>query len=167
MFERLAELVLPHIIGIMVHKRETLTAKERRAQETFMAQLVVKKRKTHTPLVIALVGLVGSGKSSVARELAAALGATIVEGDAIRVGLRAQSERYERARAIAEHAAIEIVKQGGTVILDSDFVDAKKTREHPRKNARVWHTRSLHSHAQRLRHNGGANHFGVVSHPYE
>ncbi|MDO8555255.1 MAG: hypothetical protein Q7R75_01685, partial [bacterium] len=40
------------------------------------------------------------------------------------------------ARAIAENAAIEVVKQGGNVILDSDFVDEKKrasVREKARK----------------------------------
>jgi|SRR3989344_224487 len=54
------------------------------------------------------------------------IGATVVEGDAIRVELRRQNERYERTRAIAEHAALEIAKRGGNIILDSDFSDAKK-----------------------------------------
>ena len=126
MFERLIEFVLPSIIGVMVHKREILTKKERTAQDTFMAKLDIKKRKAEKPVIVALIGLVGSGKSSVAKELAGQIGATVIEGDDIRIELRKQNERYERTRAIAENAAIEVVKQGGNVVLDSDFIDIKK-----------------------------------------
>lgn len=136
MFARLIEYILPPIIGVMVHKRETLTKKERIAQDAFMAKLDIKKRKTKNPVIVAIIGLVGSGKSSVAQELAKHIGATVIEGDDIRIELRKQNERYERARAIAENAAVEVVRQGGNVILDSDFVDEKKRaslREKARK----------------------------------
>ena len=120
----------------MVHKREKLTKKEQAAQDAFMAKLDIKKRKTEKPVIVAVIGLVGSGKSSVAHELAKHIGATVIEGDDIRIELRKQSERYEKSRAIAENAALEVVKQGGNVILDSDFVDEKKrasVREMARK----------------------------------
>ena len=136
MFRRLTEFILPRIIGVMVHKRETLTKKEQAAQDAFMAKLDIKKRKTDKPVIVAVIGLVGSGKSSVAHELAKHIGATVIEGDDIRIELRKQSERYEKSRAIAENATIEVVKQGGNVILDSDFVDEKKrasVREKARK----------------------------------
>ena len=137
MFGQLIEYSLWRIIGVM-HKLEekNFTKKERAAQSAFMAKLVVKKRKTKRPIVVALIGLVGSGKSSVARELAKHIGATVIEQDAIRVELRKQRERYERSRAIAENAAIEVIRQGGNVVLDSDFVDEKKRaslREKARK----------------------------------
>jgi len=120
----------------MVHKHETLTKKEKIAQDIFIAKLELKKRKTKKPLIVAMIGLVGSGKSSVARELARHIGGTVVEGDNIRVELRKLGERYEQTRAIAENVALEIVSQGGNVILDSDFIDAKKRaslREKARK----------------------------------
>ncbi|MEK7599130.1 MAG: AAA family ATPase [Patescibacteria group bacterium] len=120
----------------MVHKREKLTKKEYAAQNAFMVKLNVKKRKTEKLVIVAFIGLVGSGKSSVAQELAKHIGATVIEGDTIRIELRKQSERYERVRAIAENTALEVVKQGGNVILDSDFVDEKKRaslREKARK----------------------------------
>ena len=120
----------------MVHKREKLTKKEQAAQNAFMAKLDIKKRKTDRPLVVAVIGLVGSGKSSVAQELAKYIGANVIGGDDIRIELRKQNERYEHSRAIAENAAIEIVKQGGNIIFDSDFVDEKKrasVREKARK----------------------------------
>jgi predicted kinase len=136
MFGQLLEIILPRIIGLMVHKLEKLTKKELAAQEAFMAKLDIAKRKTEKPVIVAIIGLVGSGKSPVAQELAKHIGATVVEGDAIRVELRKQDERYERARAIAENVALEVVKRGGNAILDSDFVDEKKRaslREKARK----------------------------------
>ena len=136
MFGQLTEFILPRIIGVMVHKRETLTKKERAAQDAFMAKLDIKKRKTDKPVIVAVIGLVGSGKSSVTHELAKHIGATVIGGDDIRIELRKQSERYEKSRAIAENVALEVVKQGGNVILDSDFVDEKKrasVREKARK----------------------------------
>jgi len=136
MFGRLTEFILPYIIGNMVHKREKLTQKEQRAQDSFLVKIDIKKRKTEKPVIVAIIGLVGSGKSSVAQELAKHIGATVIEGDDIRIELRKQSERYEKSRAIAENVAIEVVKQGGNVVLDSDFVDEKKrasVREKARK----------------------------------
>ena len=91
MFGRLIESTLPRIIGVMVHKYETLTKKERSAENSFQAKLGIRKRKTKKPLIVAMIGLVGSGKSSVARELARHIGATVVEGDAIRVELTTSS----------------------------------------------------------------------------
>ncbi len=126
MFGRLIEFTLPRIIGIMVHKRETLTKKERAAKDAFMAKLDIKKRKTEKSIIVAVIGLVGSGKSSVAHELAKHIGATVIGGDDIRIELRKQSERYEKSRSIAENITLKIVEQGGNVILDSDFVDEKK-----------------------------------------
>lgn len=126
MLERLTEFILPRIIGVMVHKRETLSQKAHRAQESFVAKLDIKKRKTEEPVVLAILGLVGSGKSSVAQELAKHLGATVIEGDAIRVELRKQAEAYKYVRQIAEDATLEVIKRGGNVVLDSDHTDDKK-----------------------------------------
>ena len=136
MLTKLMEATLPRIIGVMVHKREKLTSKELDAQKSFMEKLDISERKTKKPIVVAFIGLIGSGKSSVARELANQIGATVIEGDDIRIELRKQKERYERARAIAEDVALEVIKKGGNIILDSDFVDEKKRaslREKARK----------------------------------
>lgn len=110
----------------MVHKKETLTQKERKVQEKFLANLQIKKHKTKKPIIVAMIGLVGSGKSSVAKELAGLIGANVITGDEIRILLRKEGEKYEGTRKIAENAALEIIKQGGNVILDSDHIDAKK-----------------------------------------
>jgi predicted kinase len=131
MFGRLIEAVLPRIIGVMVHKKEKLTARELVAQKNFLAKLKIQKRKTKNPVIVAIIGLVGSGKSSVARELAGHIGATVVNGDDVRIELRKQNERYDRAHLLAENIA-----RGGNVILDSDFIDPKK-RASLREKARM------------------------------
>lgn len=110
----------------MVHKKEKLTQKEKRVQAAFLANLKFAKRKTKKPVMIAMIGLVGSGKSSVAKELASLIGANVISGDAIRLLLRKKGEKYERIWQIAENISLEILKKNGNVIMDSDFVDAKK-----------------------------------------
>lgn len=135
MLAELGEVVLPRMLGVF-HKFEKLTVKERVAQANYLATLNVTKRKTGKPIIVALLGLVGSGKSSVSRELAKYIGANVIEGDDIRIELRKMRERFERARAIAENIAFKVIQQGGNVILDSDFVDAKK-RASIREKARL------------------------------
>jgi len=86
----------------------------------------IKKRKTKKSVIVAMVGLVGSGKSKVATEIAEFIGGTIVNSDIIRTDLRKQRKNFKRVQLIAENMAIEIVKSGGNAILDSDYIDAKK-----------------------------------------
>lgn len=132
----LIELLLPRIIGIVLHKREKLTTSERKAKEAFLKNLQIVDRKTPSGIIIAMIGLVGSGKSTVAKALAEKIGGTVIEGDAIRVKMKEHGASYERARAIAEDVALEVLRQGGNAILDSDFIDVKKRaslREKARK----------------------------------
>ncbi len=106
-----------------------LTQKEKRAQTSFIRSLKLAKRKTKKPIIVALVGLVGSGKSSIARELAKLIGTTIIEGDAIRVCLRKVGERYEGVQKIGENAIEEvIIKKGGNAVIDSDFSSVEKRK---------------------------------------
>ena len=135
MFAKLGEVVLSLALGVF-HKLEKLTAKERVALVNYLAKLEIKKRKTSKPIIVAMLGLVGSGKSAVSKELAKYLGATVIEGDDIRTELRKLGERFERTRAIAEKIAFHVIQCEGNVILDSDFIDAKKRasiREKARK----------------------------------
>lgn len=140
MLAQLMEATLPSIIGVMVHKKEKLTPKELAAQKSSLAKLKMQERKTNKPVIVAMIGLTGSGKSSVAQEFAKHIGGTIIEGDGVRIELRRQGEQYDRARAIAENIALEVVKQGGNVILDSDFIDPNK-RASLREKARKAHIR--------------------------
>lgn len=129
MLERLIEAVLTVIMRVMPEK--ALPQKALRAQHLYIAGLDIKKRKTKKAFVVALYGLVGSGKSSVAEELAGHIGGTVIEGDAIRIQLRKAKERYRvgrhsYVRQISEDAALEVLKRGGNVIFDADFADERK-----------------------------------------
>lgn len=113
----------------MMHTKEpTLTKKERAARDAYLASLRAGKRKTKKPLIVGMVGLVASGKSSVAKELAAKLGATIVSGDMIRLFLRKQNAPYQHVDVIGEQIARQLIQQGANSIIDSDFI-AKKHRD--------------------------------------
>lgn len=146
MFNKLTEAILPSIIGVMVHNNEKLSPKAQQAQDTYLSTLNVGERKTKKPVVIGFLGLVGSGKSSVSRELAPLIGATVVEGDSIRVHLRKVGEPYKYVRQIAEDVALEVLRRGGNVILDADQADEKKRtsiREKARKaGARLFFIRT-------------------------
>lgn len=106
---------------------EKLTEKESKAQRDYFLKIdVVIKRKTKKSLIIGIVGLIGSGKSTIAKEMASLIGATVVSGDDIRVCLRKEKEKYDNARLIVENVTIEIINKGGNVVIDSDFIDRKK-----------------------------------------
>lgn len=138
MFARLSEAVLPSIIRVMVHRKEVLSAKAKKAQEAFIDKLQsdigLVKRRTRKLVVVAFFGLVGSGKSSVAQELARQIGGVVIEGDSIRVELRKVGEvysygkrrQYSYPRQIAENVTLELLKRGSNVIFDADFADERK-----------------------------------------
>lgn len=117
-------------VGIKIyHKMEKLTEKELKAQEVYTNQLEILEitpRRTKEPVIVGIVGLIGSGKTTIAKEIAPLIGATVVSGDDIRICLRKQKEKYDNARLIAENVAMEVINKGGNVIIDSDFIDQKK-----------------------------------------
>lgn len=99
--------------------------------------------KTKQPIIVVMVGLVGSGKTSVAQELAKRLSAEMIEGDAIRVQLRKEKIDFRKARNIAEALAEEYMKVGKNIVIDSDFVDAGK-RNALEKKARAFGARVVY-----------------------
>lgn len=114
------------IVGSMVRRFERLTKGEHLVEMALLQAIPTMSRRTKSAYVVGMVGLVGAGKSSVAREIAERIGAVVVSGDAIRIMLRAHGECLDRTRAIAENIAREIVLRGGNVVIDSDFIDANK-----------------------------------------
>jgi len=112
------------------------TKKELTALKKFRSRLVIKAIKTSPPIIIAMVGLTGSGKTRVAHELARRFSATIISGDEVRVELRHAGESFEKARQICETLAVEAVNRGASVILDSDHILSERRKE-LRKTARL------------------------------
>ncbi|MBI4224727.1 MAG: AAA family ATPase [Candidatus Sungbacteria bacterium] len=108
--------------------RQHLTKPEQRVRDAFIAGLKITKRKTAKPAIIAMIGLVGSGKSFVARALAPVLGATIIEHDQIRIGLRKARLPYDHVAGIAQDTAHAVISQGGNVIFDTDCIGKEKQR---------------------------------------
>ncbi len=121
----LQELLLPALLHPM-RRRETLTKKEERAERAFLGSLSFPRRETQETVVVALVGLVASGKSRAARTIAERIGAAVIEGDAIRVALRKEGESFARARLVAERVMERALAKGSNAVLDSDHIDPAK-----------------------------------------
>jgi len=115
-------------LGVKIyHNMESLNKAEELAQKDYFLKLdIAIKRKTKKPVIVGIVGLIGSSKTTVAKGMASLIGATVLSGDDICLCLRAEGEKYDNARLIAENVAIEIINKGGNVIIDSDFIDQKK-----------------------------------------
>ena len=102
--------------------------------------------KLKQPKAVAIVGLVGSGKSSVAGYLAKLIGAKIISANVIRVALRKKGRGYGQVANLAEKEASIAVKRGKNVILDSDFVTLKKRKMLKRKigkAAKIFYLRTF------------------------
>lgn len=106
-----------------------LTTKEKQVYGNVLASLAVPEITTDAPVVIAMVGLVGSGKSAVAPALAEKIGAVVVTGDDIRVALRKEEESYEYTREIMARLAKNVALQQGSVVLDGDYIRSKKREQ--------------------------------------
>jgi predicted kinase len=112
-------------VSRFVHAREALTDVEREVQAAVTAALDPHEWSVR-PVAVGLIGLIGSGKSTVARGLALRIGATIVDADQIRIELGKRGAGFDRVRAIAENVVLDVLRRGGSVIVDSDFVDVAK-----------------------------------------
>lgn len=89
------------------------------------------------PFIIALVGVVGSGKTHVARILAKRLQAVRITTDDIRVGLRKRRTSYHQAPNITARRAERLLRNGTSVILDFDAVNPARRRELRRRAGRL------------------------------
>lgn len=94
--------------------------------------MIINKKNTK-PIIIAMIGFVGSGKSNVARAIAKLINGRVVSVDDVRVNLRNKKQDYAKISQIIENIAIKTLKSGRSVILDSDFVDAAKRKTFEQK----------------------------------
>jgi len=99
----------------------------------------VKKRRTKTPVILAFVGITGSGKSTIAKALGKILGWKIIEKDAIRVKLREEGFGFTPEKTDKIYYALinNAVSSGRSVILSSNFAEKnkrKKLEKFARKN---------------------------------
>ena len=122
MFEEIAEAILPRVVDYLLTKNP-LTSRQEQVQKEFLAELPPTSRKTPHSLILAVIGLTGAGKSSVARELVKSIGGTIITGKHIRRALSERGEPPTEAPTIAEHLMIDILQNGGNAIIDSDHIN--------------------------------------------
>ncbi|MEK7566824.1 MAG: AAA family ATPase [Patescibacteria group bacterium] len=98
-------------------------------------------------ILLTLVGVTGSGKSTIAKALAKTLGWKIIEKDAIRIKLREEGHGFtpEKTDRIFYALINNAVSSGKNVILNSDFAEKNKKgalEKLARKNgARVFYLR--------------------------
>jgi len=107
---------------------KSLNEKEKKVLKTYTNELKVKSRKTKKVIVVAMVGLVGSGKSSVAAELAKTIGATVINRNYLGMMLRRAKTSQDNTRTIIEQLVLHIIGQNGNVVLDSDYIDLDKRK---------------------------------------
>ncbi len=121
--------------------------KETMAYLKFLRGLKIARRKTKRLVAVVMIGLVGSGKSSVARAIAAEIGGTVIEADAIRMKLRDLGAGYDKVRQIAEAAAREVFARRGNLVIDSDFVDGARRKSAAaflrKAGARIYYVRVI------------------------
>lgn len=121
---------LPHFIIVLMAKitgKSKLTEREKEAQQKFIENLhLPEKNNGYAGKIVAMVGLIGSGKSRIAQALAKEVPAIIVEGDAVRIRLREAGAGYDRAWKICENTAIVAAGQGVHVVVDADYIAAEK-----------------------------------------
>ncbi|QQG42756.1 MAG: AAA family ATPase [Candidatus Giovannonibacteria bacterium] len=107
------------------------------------------RRVSKKPVVVAIVGLPGSGKSSIAEYLAKLIGAKVISANAIRVALRKQNRGYGQVEIIMEKEALSAIKRRKNIILDSDFSDSKKRRRLERKAGKAAKIVYIRTYANR------------------
>lgn len=104
-----------------------MNKKEKKVQDKLIKSLRVYK--VEKPIAVAFVGLVGSGKSTVAKEFAKYMKATVISGDGVRFELQKLNVDFSSVREISRNVMVEVVKKGGNVVLDSDFSNPKKREQ--------------------------------------
>ena len=89
----------------------------------------MKKLQKRKPVVVAMIGLVGSGKTTMARFLAQRLGAIIIDGDEIRLRLRKEGKSYSKVFQVALDSGAGALSRGKSVVLCSDFIDVARRKD--------------------------------------
>lgn len=92
--------------------------------------LRVSRRRTKQPVILAMIGVSGSGLSTAGRELSRRLGWSVIEKNKIRVRLREQGPGFTPGLTGEIYYAMltRVMQEKGNAVLDSDFVEKPKRR---------------------------------------
>jgi predicted kinase len=114
-------------------KSPILTDIENSVKNGVYEQIRLKPPTKRKPHVVALIGLIGSGKSTVAKALALVADGVVISADLIRTELRRAGGDFKNVRTIVNDSAILVAKQGYLVIIDDDFIDSAKRTDFRRE----------------------------------
>ena len=106
-----------------------LTSTEERAASVFLARLRFPRNKTRHLVVVTMLGVPGSGKSAIARAIAAKIGAVVIKEDLVRVEMRKVKAPYDNAGIISHRAMMEALGRRSNAVIDSDHINDRKNRE--------------------------------------
>lgn len=123
-----------------------MTKDEIKIQDFFEKHLTFPKRKTKETIIIAMVGLIGSGKNAVAKIFSKKIGATLIKNDDIRIELRKRKQNYSSIRIIAENLATKALAKESNIVFDSDFISKdKRTALNKKigKKAKIFYIRTI------------------------
>jgi uncharacterized protein len=116
-------------------------SKEREAREFLDLALALMRGRSARPVVFAIGGLIGSGKTTVAEQLSRSTGASLVSADATRkflAGIPREAKGdpsiysgsfSERVRAELLRRGARVLESGRSVILDTTFVSREYRRQ--------------------------------------
>ena len=106
-------------------------------QNEFLKNLKIKARKTSQPLIIGIIGTVGSGRTTISKKIEELADFTRIEKDYIRILLREYGPGFDvkTSNQILSKAVHKIIKEGGNALIDADFAE-KETRERLEKEAK-------------------------------
>ncbi len=104
------------------------------ARKAFMETITFPKRETNSAVMVGIIGLVGSGKSTIAQALAQIIGATVIENDLIRLALRKEGMPYKYVWEIALESAYTALERESNIVFDADLVKPMQ-RDHLSKAA--------------------------------
>ena len=99
-------------------------------QRELVRGLLVSRRRTKQPVILAMIGVTGAGLSTVAKGLARRIGWSVIEKNRIRVKLREGGPGFTPASTdqIAYLMLNHVLRSRGNAILDSDCVEKSKRK---------------------------------------
>jgi predicted kinase len=111
------------------HMKEKLTLEQEMLGQALITEGSKRRPPSPPPRLFVLIGLVGAGKSSVAKYIAEKReGTIVVNANDIRLRLRKIQNSYANDRLVGEFTIFGLLNRGYSVVADSDHGDERKRK---------------------------------------
>jgi len=107
----------------------------------YLNSLKLPNKKPDKKIIIAPIGLIGSGKTTILSKLSKHLPVVVMSGDVIRKTLGEQGFDFDSVYTIAERAAIKLLGEGFSVATDSDCINEEIIKK--AKERAIYHDATL------------------------